>query len=285
MSAPVAACAPGRRRRRSQSLGRDTCLTEEEESKAAARRIIGSNGRPASDRELSKKLNIPDLVRPRMPKEWRSDPRMWLSDLDIDSAMRQYERLVPDFVYLGTMPVDFSEKTRSGACVRVCSSKPFRAVTKNNKLGATVINLDVHTGKGSHWVALALDCRARGEPPKLMYYDSTGSRPPDRWLRAESGKSPYAHILAAIPKRSHRMYVAKNASYNRKCHQRQNTECGMFAMMFVDALISGKTFSQHCSRSLTDKDAFENRSKFFEPLNADDGRGSGVSWSDLIGLG
>lgn len=269
----IAACAPGRRERLSKTLGRSTCLTSAEESAALAK---GLQRTDLTDADIAQKLRLKDVLRPSMPKEWLKNPHTWLSDIDIDSAMKQYARLVPEFEYLGTMPVDFAETDRMGGCVRMCSHKPFESVYKNRKLGASVVNLDVHTGRGTHWVAIALDCR--GHTPRLMYYDSTGRRPPRRWMNAVS---PYARILAAIPHRDVRMRVLKNAVYNRRTHQRQNTECGVFAMMFIDALISGRSFEKHCARALKDDDAFRHRSIFFEPVRGTDAKRA-VTWSNLL---
>lgn len=236
-----------------------------------------------TDNALADKLRLKDVLRPRMPREWLAKPNTWLSDLDINAAMHQYSRIIPKFEYLGTMPVDFSETTRTGACVKLCSSKPFRSVYRHGKLGAMVVNLDVHTGKGTHWVALALDCRKK-DAPELMYYDSTGNRPPARWLKSsQARKSPYAHILSAIPNKQLRRRVAKSAAYNCKTHQRQNTECGVFAMMFVDALVSGRSFKQHCAQALGDNDAFRHRSIFFEPEPRAPSQQTGISWNYLLG--
>lgn len=259
------ACAPGRKRRRSGKLGRETCLTEEEEDAA----LRGNpNKRQKSDQALAKALGKKNILRPKMPKEWLSNPRTWLSDLDIDAAMKQYADEFPSFQYLGTMPVDFAEKTKRGACVKVCSKAPFRDVVLGKKLGATIINLDVHTGKGTHWVALALDCR--GATPRLMFYDSTGTKPPARWMKKTS---PYALILAAFKKRETRRKVAAGAVYNKAKHQRRNTECGVFAMMFVDAMIFNRTFESHCAKAIDDEDAFRKREAFF----------CKSCWNDILG--
>jgi hypothetical protein len=275
-----AVCAPGRRKRSSSSLGRDTCLTAEEE-RAALSKGGARSKELLTDHALAQKLRLKDVLRPRMPKEWLKNPHTWLSDIDINAAMHQYARIVPEFEYLGTLPVDFAETTRTGACVKLCSSKPFSSVYRHGKLGATVVNLDVHTGKGTHWVALALDCRKK-DAPRLMFYDSTGNRPPKRWLKStKTAKSPYAHILSAIPGSKLRSRTAKSAAYNRRTHQRKNTECGVFAMMFVDALVSGRSFEQHCMRTLSDNDAFRHRSVFFEPTDASGSQG--VSWSHMLG--
>ena len=276
---PPAVCAPGRNKRSSTSLGRDTCLTAEEERAALSNGVTNKAG--LTDHVLAKKLRLKDVLRPRMPKEWLKNPHTWLSDLDINAAMHQYARIVPEFEYLGTLPVDFAETTRTGACVKLCSSKPFASVYRHGKLGATVVNLDVHTGKGTHWVALALDCRKR-DAPRLMFYDSTGNRPPSRWTKSsKTVRSPYAHILSALPSKMLRNKVAKGAAYNRKTHQRKSTECGVFAMMFVDALVSGRSFEQHCARMLNDDDAFRHRSVFFEPNGASGSQG--VTWNYMLG--
>lgn len=270
----AASCAPGRKKRVSGKLGRPTCLTEHEENALTSK---GVDTRGSTDRSLAKKLRLRDVLRPVMPKEWSKTPRAWLSDIDIDAAMSQYSRLVPDFEYLGTVPVDFAEKTKRGTCVKMCSSKPFKRVFEAKKLGACVVNLDVHTGKGTHWVALAFDCRQA--TPRLLYYDSTGMKPPARWRN-----TVYAIIVSAIPSASTRRTVLEQALYNKTKHQKKNTECGVFAMMFIDALISGRSFEQYCSTLMSDEDAFKKRSIFYErPDGKTSDSDDDISWGYLLG--
>ena len=213
-----------------------------------------------TDRELAGRLKSPDILRPEMPIEWKGSPHAWLSNFDIDEAMYQYSRLVPDFEYLGTMPVDFAEHNRTGKrCVKMCSAKPAKRVYTNKQLGAVVVNLDVHTGKGTHWVALMLDCRDEAHP-KLLYYDPTGRSPPRRWYQQ---KSAFSVLLAAMPL-AERSKAVHTAMYNTTRHQRRNSECGIFSMMVVDAMIAHVAFSDYCRGAINDDYAFKHRSIFYE---------------------
>ena len=43
-------------------------------------------------------------------KEWIKDYNEWLSTLDINKVMAQYEEAYPKFQYLGANPIDFDQK-------------------------------------------------------------------------------------------------------------------------------------------------------------------------------
>lgn len=274
------ACAPNRHVRASTGLGRKTCLTRAEEAESvSSARMEASSTASTTDRELGRIIGKHDILRPPMPSEWTGDPRTWLSNVDIDAVMYQYARLTKNFVYFGTWPTDFAERAKAGGrCVNVCTPDPFADVHRSNALAASIINLDVHTGGGTHWVAFVLDCRTPGRP-RMYYYDPTGRPPPERWMR----KSAWAVIVACSPDVATRRYLLENAAYNRSKHQRKNTECGVFSMMFVDAMISGRSFEEHCASTLTDDDAFAKRRVFFDfPSASDERRDSVWSWSTLL---
>lgn len=283
--ADAPACAPNRRPRFSAGMGRNTCLSAEEESRLVSGPVDGDSrggesGRPsASDRELARKAGLADVVRPPMPSEWRTKPRKWLSNLDIDRVMTQYARLVPNFEYLGTVPSDFAGSTKTGTCVAMCSPCKLRRVFRRGALGASIVNLDVHTGPGTHWVALILDARVRSAP-RFHYYDPTGKPPPEGWLT-----DGWHVLLAAAPHEKGRRALVETADYNHVSHQRGNTECGIFSMMVVDAMIAGVAFDTYCERAIDDDYAFKHRRVFFEagPEFAEVPRGgSGWTWWNLI---
>lgn len=259
-------CAPTRSLRPSKLLQRQTCLLPEEERIVAAG---GSEG--VSDRELARRARIRDVVRPSMPTAWSREPRAWLSNYDIDAVMHQYCRQISWFRYIGTLPTDFAERRVNGTCVRICSASKLTNIYRRRMLAAAVVNMDVHTGRGTHWVALALDCRSRR--PQIVYYDPLGRAPPRRWV-----KGTWSILAAAVPE-SCRYQMLASARYNTRVHQRGGSECGVFSMMAIDAMISGKSFEEICSSRLTDDDAFMQRRWFFDPSGSS---GSPWSWGDLV---
>lgn len=279
------ACAPNRKARNSRTLGRPTCLTEVEEKQVEARiPARGGSLRTMSDRELAKHIGAKDVRRPEMPSDWSQDPKTWLSNVDINGVMEQYARVSDEFLYLGTWPTDFAERARSGGrCVKVCTPDPFKEAWDKKKLAASIINLDVHTGSGTHWVAFALDCRGSG-PPRMMYYDPTGRPPPKRWLK----KSAWAVIAACADEIEDRRDLLETAVHSKKEHQHENTECGIFSMMCIDALVAGRSFESFCASPLSDDEAFKHRRVFFDfPEDAQDdpvatnSRGK-WSWAQLL---
>ena len=93
----------------------------------------------------------------------------WLSTVDIDGIMRQYENVYPDFKFMGAVP-------RNCDKVDFCSlfSADFAGDLKKGKerLGI-VFNQDAFGESGSHWVALFIDI-----PKGQCYYcDSLGKKP------------------------------------------------------------------------------------------------------------
>jgi hypothetical protein len=52
-----------------------------------------------------------------MPRSWKKNKYEWLSSVDIESVMDQYEEKYPEFKFLGPTPIDFDRKLGSG-CVK-----------------------------------------------------------------------------------------------------------------------------------------------------------------------
>lgn len=193
-------------------------------------------------------------VRPFRPEKWASKPRAWLVSTDIDRVMRQYEAPYPHFVYLGTLASDFMGRRaggRGGCVTDLCG----RDWTKRPVLYGSVINTDVHTGLGKHWVALMLDCRDLRRPVSY-FYDSVADKPP-------AGLKHFWRAVASQFKGPTRAHFLRHSVRNTKVHQRSSTECGNFAMLALDAVLRGADFSEYCSRPVTDRAAFDTRSEFF----------------------
>ena len=116
---------------------------------------------------------------------------------------------------------------------------------------------------------------------KCYTTDPTGRPPPKRWAK----ESAWAVIAGCAPDEKTRRRMLKDAVYNKVPHQRENTECGMFSMMCVDALVAGRSFLDHCSLALTDDDAFQNRHVFFDmpEQSGKPGQSGRWSWAQIFG--
>lgn len=124
--------------------------------------------------------NIPDKsvldeFRPAMPTEWKKNPIAWLSTIDINKVMKQYEKN-SEFVFLGAVPIDFDHDFGIGQCIsnELCNLDVANMVKKNKTKLGVVFNLDPHYMSGSHWTALFSDFKNGG----IYYFDSYGKGPP-----------------------------------------------------------------------------------------------------------
>lgn len=220
-----------------------------------------------SDRCLAAKTNLPtDLLEklnealvPIAPREWINNPTAWLSNFDIEAKVKELVRNKKRCRFLGVFPMDAEHKQSrdSNACVSqtLCDFHPVQARKKHPKFAA-VFNTDYHGLPGSHWVALMGFLKKKDPRYGLYYYDSTGRRPTgdidqlitrlSTEMKEEDGEEP--------------PYL-----YNDTSHQNSNTECGMFCISFIDAMVNtNRTFPQMCSRMLDDKEMIRRRTIYFE---------------------
>ena len=121
-----------------------------------------------------------DTFVPEMPKDWKKDPKAWLSTTDIREVLLQYEFKYPEFEFLGPTPIDFDHQLeRSGYSKPRCVSDEFCKIDLaelykqgKRKIGM-VFNLDPHDMPGSHWVSAFVNLDNGG----IFYFDSVGKFP------------------------------------------------------------------------------------------------------------
>lgn len=219
------------------------------------------------DRALSSELE--SAFRPTHPDSWLKDPRFWLSNLDIDAVMRQYEASVPDFRFVGVFPRDFSapDDVSTGRCVSepMCQLHVATELARGKRQIGFVINLDDHTERGSHWTAcyIGLDPVHRPHRFGLFYYDSIGRGPPAE-IKA---------LAERIKSEVHAVGLGKNEAvefvvrHNRVRKQFLGSECGIYSMFFLVACVHmDVTFDQLCRDVMKrDNSMHRLRNVFFRP--------------------
>lgn len=161
--------------------------------------------------------------RPSRPPAWNADPDTWLSSVDIERVLRQYEQVWPDFSFAGVVPRDFHTVRANNKCVYACDFDVDGYVRRGKKRIAYVVNLDAHGQPGSHWVALWVDMVRKG----IFYYDSTGSAPPRDVLR----------FIAHVRRVAKASRIDLVPAVNTIERQFQNNECGVFALTFVALML------------------------------------------------
>jgi hypothetical protein len=182
-------------------------------------------------------ISFKKRFRPFGPKNSTS----WLSTIDINKVLTQYEEKYNDFYYMGAVPVDFEllySKFKNISLYKLYYQK------KKKKLGV-VINLDTHDKDGSHWVALFIDL-CKGD---VYYNDSIANQPPKEVVEfvnkiSTQHKSITLHI-------------------NNKKEQNGNTECGVFSMYFIINMLNDANFFFKRQNDVNDKTMVKCRKSYF----------------------
>lgn len=171
-----------------------------------------------------------NALAPKQPDEWKENKNTWLSNFDIKHVLDQYQQAHPSFVAFEATYMDFDTKVSNQTCVseEICNFDLAKYIADNKYQFGFVFNLARHTEKGSHWVALYIDIRDE----YAFYFNSTGEKIP----------SEVEDLVKRIRKQAFKLRGSKlrlhtNYKYD---HQEGNTECGMYALLFIITMLTGK---------------------------------------------
>jgi len=207
------------------------------------------------EQEFVKKMGTKELkglFRPKMPKSWKKNKYEWLSSIDIESVMNQYEQKYNDFKFIGPVPIDFDYQYEFGKCIvnELCNIK-IKNLNKNNisKVGI-IFNLDPHNNPGSHWVAMYMDLNKQ----VVYFFDSYGSSPP----------SEVQILVERLQEQAQELGFELKYDYSKIRHQYENSECGVYSIYFIIQLLEGKkTFESMQKTRIPDKVVNDKRNYFF----------------------
>tara|TARA_B100000767_G_scaffold127261_1_gene121228 strand:+ start:14452 stop:15318 length:867 start_codon:yes stop_codon:yes gene_type:complete len=195
--------------------------------------------------------NMKKYFRPQKPKNWKSNNYEWLSTVDIEKVLNQYEKKYSDFKFIGAVPIDFDEKYNFGNCIvdELCKLK-LKNIRKKNifKIGI-VFNLDKHSQDGSHWVSMFIDLNNNN----IYYFDSYGTKEPPQI-------SKFIKRLQDEFKKE-----KKKINYQRNTirHQFDNSECGIYSINFIINMLDGNNFNSFIKNIVKDEDMNKKRDYYF----------------------
>ena len=115
------------------------------------------------------------FFRTKKPEGWKDNPHQWLSTLDINNVLKQYEEN-SDYLFVGAVPIDFDTRFSIGLCVvdELCNIDLEKIYLDGYRKIGVVFNMDPHNMPGSHWVSLFINLNNGG----VYYFDSSGNPPP-----------------------------------------------------------------------------------------------------------
>lgn len=200
---------------------------------------------------LSKDLAVYTFA-PEAPIKWRLNPNEWLSSVDIEKVMKQYENKHDDFVFLGPSPIDFDTRIMGNTCVwtDICNLSIANMIAHNKfKLGM-IFNTDPHYLSGSHWISLFVDLKKKF----VFFFDSTGDKPPKE----------IEQLITRIIAQSTGAGLKLNLFINDKPHQKGDTECGMYSLyMIIGLLTKAMTVEDFTTKRITDTQMEKLRKEYF----------------------
>ena len=148
---------------------------------------------------------------PKAPKSWLKNPNEWLSSLDINKIMKQYEHDFPNFDFIGPSPIDFDTfLSAENKCVweELCHFSLKKHLSKGKQKIGIIFNTDKHNQGGSHWISLFINIeKGKNFTPKalIQYYHAMIARP-DRTTVLKTFENPILFIIGkfdnAVPLQS-----------------------------------------------------------------------------------
>jgi len=188
---------------------------------------------------------------PSSPDDWKRNPNEWLSSLDIESVMKQYEKFYKCFEFLGPSPIDYDHHKLYGECVweELCNLNLSKMIKRNkNKLGI-IFNTDPHYKNGEHWISMFVNIKKK----IIVYFDSNGNEPPKQ----------VSKLIDTIRNQGRQIGIDFKVYINEKEHQQSESECGMYCLYFIIQMLKDTEVTYFLKNKIPDKEVFELRKKYF----------------------
>lgn len=168
------------------------------------------------------------VKKPAAPMSWSVNPEEWLSSDDIDQCQRYYEKIIPDYYYVGSTPIDFDLHSETGKCLvsSLCSMKITELYKKGYRRIGLVFNTDPHDKGGEHWIAAYVDMRSHLKYPKFVFFDSYAQEPEPEIQRLMMRWKEQIDDMKIFEK-------PMKLEYNKIRHQYKNAQCGMYCIYFL----------------------------------------------------
>jgi Ulp1 protease family, C-terminal catalytic domain len=173
-----------------------------------------------------------------------------LSNINLDGILAQWAIKFKDFFNYDFNMSDY-EKT-NGSLNYVNLADEYK---NGYRTFGCIINSDVSTGKGVHWMALFVDTRpTSGGICTIEFFNSAGNPPQAsfaRWLVKAKGQLETIGLKCEIVKVSDIM------------HQYTQTECGVYALYYIWTRLNGTSYKAFIDEHVDDIMMFEFRQHLF----------------------
>ena len=204
------------------------------------------------------------------------DGNAWLSNINIDKTLQKWAVEFEDLFVFPFCMSDFYKTRGSLATINVCDVLEGKvgqktasgSVTRPCKRMCCVLNTDVSTGRGIHWVGVFVDCSR--EPYSIEYWNSAGNPPflnAIKWM--ETSRAALIKCNGKDPQSSDRSTpssIGKSVeTYNVTSvpHQESDTECGVYTLFYIRKRLEGTPVQYFMDKRIPDSDMTEFRKYLF----------------------
>jgi hypothetical protein len=197
------------------------------------------------------KYELEDNFKPKMPTKWNDHKLEWLTTIDIEKVLKQYQKKHKNFAFIGAVPIDFDYKPNPGQCIinELCKLNVEKMLKKGKINLGVVFNLDKHYEDGSHWVAMY----ARLNKGEIYYYDSYAYKPPKE----------VTVLMERIKSQCQKLKMNAFIETNDIRHQRKNSECGVYCINFITKMLNNFDFDTIKRNIIKDDDMNAERENYF----------------------
>ena len=175
------------------------------------------------------------ILKPRQP----DGAYAWLSTIDLENVMEQYERKYRSFLFMGVVPIDFHYLYPAISNLRLNK-------TKQNKIGI-IFNTDPSYKSGQHWISMFIDKRNK----TICFFDSVGDTPPDQ----------IQHLIDNLKKQGDYKVIVNTIE-----HQKGNNACGIYSLYFIIERLKGRSCNNIFKDVIHDKEMNRKRKDFFSSI-------------------
>jgi hypothetical protein len=172
-------------------------------------------------------------------------------------AMMDFDR--EDYQISRISLVDVREGRESQKIFDAMSPNNPRAVKRPCRTFACVLNTDVSSGGGKHWVCVFVDMRSepgKGEPWSIEYFNSSGRPPPKsvtNWMANVKDQLETAYPDAKID-----IHPVTDIA-----HQKSYTECGVYVLYYIRSRLDGVSWKEFSEWRVSDETMLEFRKHLF----------------------
>ena len=199
-------------------------------------------------KKLTGNLLTRDIANKELELRFKSkgpkyDDNAWLSNFDIDGVLLRWMREFDSFMACPFAMRDFDKTHEAFSTIylpdvyrgkyTIDLGAAGKVTRKNDKFGC-ILNTDVSTGPGKHWVAAFVDMAIGNDTANIYYFNSAGNKPfREMIIWQERTKKDLETIFSSV----------NIIDIVKVDHQKEDVACGLYSLYFIRRMLEGTQYT------------------------------------------